>query len=83
ALLAMALCMPEEKIERLKLLEKERGGGKRARMPLKSWAFILLSLLLCSLCFLWGAFPLASSPLLASLPYLLEGGERAWAAALG
>ncbi|MBO7717585.1 MAG: hypothetical protein J6S17_02070 [Aeriscardovia sp.] len=83
ALLAMALCMPEEKIERLKLLEKEKGEEKRERMPLKSWAFILLSLFLCSLCFLWGDFPLASSPLLASLPYLLEGGERAWAAALG
>ena len=83
ALLAMALCMPGGKIERLKLLEKERGEEKRKRMPLKSWAFILLSLFLCALCFLWGAFPLASSPLLASLPYLLEGGERAWAAALG
>ena len=83
ALLAMALCMPEEKIERLKLLEKERADEKGGKMPLKSWVFIFLSLFLCALCFLWGAFPLASSPFLASLPYLLEGGERAWAAALG
>lgn len=83
ALLAMALCMPGEKIERLRLLEKERGKEKGGKMPLKSWVFIFLSLLLCSLCFLWKVFPLVSSPLLASLPYLLEGGERAWAAALG
>lgn len=83
ALLAMALCMPEEKIGRLRLLEKERGREKGKKMPLKSWVFIFLSLLLCSLCFLRKVFPLVSSPLLASLPYLLEGGERAWAAALG
>lgn len=83
ALLAMALCMPEEKIERLRLLEKEKGKEKGKKMPLKSRVFIFLSLLLCSLCFLRKVFPLVSSPLLASLPYLLEGGERAWAAALG
>ncbi|MBR4399684.1 MAG: hypothetical protein IKT06_01980 [Aeriscardovia sp.] len=81
ALLAMALSLPGEKIERLRLMEKSGGKRRKERGSVKSKAFIFLSLGLCALCFLPFPFPLASSPLLASLPYLFEGGERAWALA--
>ncbi|MBO6020542.1 MAG: hypothetical protein J6P10_00030 [Aeriscardovia sp.] len=83
ALLAMALCMPGEKIERLKLLERQKSKEKGKGGTLKSWSFALLSVFLSALCFFWEPSSLASFPFLASLPYVFEGGERAWAAALG
>ena len=81
ALLALALFFPGEKVERLESLEKERGGPRAKRLSAKSWILAAFSIFLASLCFLRPPFPLASAPLLAPLPYLFEGGERAWAAA--
>lgn len=80
ALLAMALYIPGNKIERLRLMEKGRHEEKKAGPPLKSAAFVFFSLLLCSLCFFQKSLSMASSPLLASLPYLFEGVQRTWAA---
>lgn len=81
ALLAMTLCMPGDKIERLKLLGQVK--KERKSPSLKSGVFLFLSLLLCAACFLQRSFSMVSAPLLASLPYILEGGQRAWAAVLG
>lgn len=81
ALLALALFYPAEKIERLERLEKEAPRGRRGRGTAKSWIFASFAVALSALCFLRLPFPLAASPILAPLPYLFEGGERAWAAA--
>ncbi|MBR6440383.1 MAG: hypothetical protein IKS61_03715 [Aeriscardovia sp.] len=81
ALLALSLFSPGERIERLEKLEKEAPGLPRRRASLKSWLLVAFSIGLSALCFLRPPFPLAAAPVLAPLPYLFEGGERAWAAA--